>query len=679
MMKTIILSPLIFVVCLLAFTGTAFSQTGKALILVDEPFAPGTAAASQRTLENLLGHFDLAYDVKTVDSYAAGDVDRYQATFYLGSTFDRALPPVFLQDVLATNSRVVWISYNIWKAAWDYQAQFESRFGFRFIQELGTGNFKKVNYGGQTFVRTQSDYGQLSILNAAKASTKATITNGTKSRPYVIQSGNFWYVADDPMSQGAEDSPYLAFCDLLHDMLGIQHAASHKALVRIEDIDATEDPARIRAIADYLYSESVPFSLAVIPSFRDPLGAWGPPMTKEIYQSPELVSALNYAVTKGGTIIMHGYTHQYGTVANPTNGVSGVDSEFYIQQTDATGQINDIGPVPEDSPAWVQGRIDSGLGILQTAGFARPRIWETPHYLAADADYPVFTSNFDAIYERFDYIYFPYIINRTEYGGRLIPENLGYISGTDSPPSLLINRAGKNLAIRDGFASFFFHSEENINDLKATVAGIKAKGFTFVDVNMLMPAADTTAPEIIAHWPDGTIYGDANTVYVRYADYGGSGIDPATGVSVTLDGKAMSGCTVTDELVGCPYQGLASGVHQVGGSATDRAGNAAAISFVFTIADTTAPEIIAHWPDGTIYGDANTVYVRYADYGGSGIDPATGVSVTLDGKAMSGCTVTDELVGCPYQGLASGVHQVGGSATDRAGNAAAIGFEFTIG
>lgn len=230
-------------------------------------------------------------------------------------------------------------------------------------------------------------------------------------------------------------------------MVGIQHATDHRALVRIEDIDPTEDPASIRAIADYLYSENVPFSLAVIPRFTDPFGSWGPAITIDLDDSPEVVSALNYAVSKGGTIIMHGYTHQYGMVANPTNGVSGVDSEFYIQQTVAGGDVVDVGPVPEDSVSWAQNRIDSGVDILNQSGFSRPAIWETPHYLASDLDHQVFAANFDTSYERFTNTYFPYVINKSVYGGRVIPENLGYLSFGVLTPQLLINRSDKNLAI----------------------------------------------------------------------------------------------------------------------------------------------------------------------------------------------------------------------------------------
>ena len=42
-----------------------------------------------------------------------------------------------------------------------------------------------------------------------------------------------------------------------------------------------------------------------------------------------MVGALKYMQTHGGTLLEHGYTHQFGNVANPYDGVSANDFEFY--------------------------------------------------------------------------------------------------------------------------------------------------------------------------------------------------------------------------------------------------------------------------------------------------------------------------------------------------------------
>jgi hypothetical protein len=68
----------------------------------------------------------------------------------------------------------------------------------------------------------------------------------------------------------------------------------------------------------------------------------------------------------------------------------------------------------------------------------------------------------------------------------VIPENLGNIELEEQnhhPARFapeIVATAKRNLVVRDGFASFFFHPSYPIQHLKATVQGIKALGYQFV-------------------------------------------------------------------------------------------------------------------------------------------------------------------------------------------------------
>jgi hypothetical protein len=46
-------------------------------------------------------------------------------------------------------------------------------------------------------------------------------------------------------------------------------------------------------------------------------------------------------------------------------------------------------------------------------------------------------------------------------------------------------RARRNLVVRDGFASFFYHPHLGVDHLRQTVEGIKAQGYTFVSPTSL--------------------------------------------------------------------------------------------------------------------------------------------------------------------------------------------------
>ena len=233
-----------------------------------------------------------------------------------------------------------------------------------------------------------------------------------------------------------------------------------------------------------------------------------------------MVSALKYMQSKGGTIIEHGFTHQYSNVANPYNGVTGDDAEFYRAQCSTTQQppynfdspcqnsdyIVWTGPLPGDSALWAAARAMAGRLLFAQAGLSQPTIWETPHYFASAADYTGIDTVYSTRYEReifpsgllggsLDYThifgqFFPYVVHDV-YGEKVIPENLGNyepVEANNNPPRLpadIIHNAQVNLAVTQGVASFFFHPTYPLSDLQQIVAGIKALGYTFVSPTSL--------------------------------------------------------------------------------------------------------------------------------------------------------------------------------------------------
>ena len=91
-------------------------------------------------------------------------------------------------------------------------------------------------------------------------------------------------------------------------------------------------------MADYLSRQGVPFSVAVYPRYRDPNGVNSTSSRNRDYtlaDRPNVVSALKYMQARSGTLLTHGYTHQYGNVANPYDAVSANDFEFYRAHVDA--------------------------------------------------------------------------------------------------------------------------------------------------------------------------------------------------------------------------------------------------------------------------------------------------------------------------------------------------------
>jgi len=564
---------------LVQFPATAASPVSEepaaALILYDSAPPYGWVGELHALhIANLLGHFPLESTIEPVEDYSAGEIEDYAVTFYIGDVYDNPLPEAFLSDVMATEKVVCWFKYNLWQIAWDEDYYWDPTFTFRYGFQFGgmdASGFSEIHYKGESLVKNpwDPDLGTTEILDPEQAEVKAvayrpdTHPEGGASTPYVVHSGNLWYFADTPLTYVSEEDRYLVFCDLLHDIVGIDHAPSRRALIRIEDVDPTCDPTDLTRIADYLYSQDVPFQVAVIPMYANPLGVenGGVPEEIRLSESPEVVSALQYMVARGGQIILHGYTHQYDAAPNPYNGLTGDDCEFFLSSwNEEDGHTELIGPVPEDSVAWVNDRIDRGLSELSACGLS-PVAWETPHYVASALDSVEFGRRFDLHSGRILYFssstpdflgqFYPYPIEQDIYGQRIMPENLGNVEPLpfyDYParlPAEIVDAAKKNRVVRDAWASSYFHPYLHLRYLKKVVEGIKNLGYIYTSIPPL--SADAGPDRTIVAEGSATLEGSASdgTPPYSYSWSPTTGLDDPTEAQPTASPASTTTYTLT--------------------------------------------------------------------------------------------------------------------------------------
>ena len=219
--------------------------------------------------------------------------------------------------------------------------------------------------------------------------------------------------------------------------------------------------------------------------------------------STQVVAALKYMQTKGGTIIQHGRTHQYGKLNNPYNGVSGDDFEFYRAHVDANDSVIYDGPISVNSYLRAVSLITLGRLDFALVGISAPKIWEFPHYAGGAQDYKAVQDLFGKGYDR--RLYFPgYLQKKTidyskhigqffpydvvdVYGTKVIPENAGNYEpeAFNNHPAVLVpdlvERARLNLTVRDGFASYFYHPYYGLEPLQQLVEGVNSLGaYTWV-------------------------------------------------------------------------------------------------------------------------------------------------------------------------------------------------------
>lgn len=485
----------------------------KTLVLYDTGSEWGHLGEVYATMtSNLVGHFGTP-TAKPVTQYTQGEMRAYDAVIYIGSTWDEPIPTAFLDDVIAETRPVIWINRNVWQLA--ERVGFTDKYGWHWAR-FDEDDVQQILYKGQIIKRDPNnprgimDY---TILQPEKIKVIAEAVRPDGSKfPWALKSENLTYIGENPFSYTNESDRYLIFSDMLFDLLAPATPERHRAMVRLEDVGCGTDPTDLRNIADYLYSQRIPFSFGVYTWFKNPMGTDNGGVAESVKLTDQacdpVVAALKYMISKGGTMIMHGYTHQLdGMATNPYNGRSGDDFEFFTAHVDEQNYVRLDGPVPNDSAKFVTDRVSAATAMFQREKLAVPTIWEFPHYAGSALDYRTIATKFTTAYERRLYFpgvlsggtvdnfkpsgqFFPYVV-KDVYGTKVLPENIGNIE-TESynhhpvtMPDELIARARRNLVVRDGFASFFYHPHLGVDLLKQTVEGIRGLGYTFVSPTSL--------------------------------------------------------------------------------------------------------------------------------------------------------------------------------------------------
>ena len=213
-------------------------------------------------------------------------------------------------------------------------------------------------------------------------------------------------------------------------------AGERNALIRLEDVAPLGDDARadfymrLRIIADYLYSQGVPFCIALVPRYINPEHELdNDPANKYSFSNLEFVYTIDYLIGRGGTVGLHGYTHQQKL------GRSLDDIEF--------GEDVSL----EEAEALFRLAKDAAAKM----GF-EPKFFVFPHYVCTDEQLAAAIREFGIVYQSPNKMvtYFP-----TENGlARTVPTPLGYFAPTDDVET----KISEVEELPQGtLMSFFFH------------------------------------------------------------------------------------------------------------------------------------------------------------------------------------------------------------------------------
>ncbi|MCU0725087.1 MAG: hypothetical protein MUE73_04755 [Planctomycetes bacterium] len=181
--------------------------------------------------------------------------------------------------------------------------------------------------------------------------------------------------------------------------------------------------------------------------------------------------------------------------------------------------------------------------------------------------------------------------------------------------------------------------------------------------------ADGTPPEVTIESPNRgqRLIGGECALDVRFADEGGSGIDPAS-LRVVLDGRELEGLEpAADRLTGTITLPDGAG-HVLSVEVRDRAGNRAFASVIFEmLADREPPELRLDLPAGAVAAGVPTALTGGVRDDGSGLTGGLPVAL-LDGRPLPVVPGGGGTFAVALPDLAPGLHRLLLVATDAVGN-----------
>lgn len=441
------------------------SNRNKVLVIYDSKKETAYNRDILKIMRTLLGRFSSDIDLLKLSDYD-DEINKnyYSHVFIIGineNSYDNDKKTKYLLSALDSyKGNICWLGHGI-ENLLEYK-----KYNLEYLGK--TNNIVSVNHKGKSY--NLDEHYLFNLVKSKEVSNKVigSIDDTLNKYPYIINDKNLFYVSKLDL----DGVLFYIFCDSLNDIFNIKKFDKGSIFVRIEDVHAFRDPKNLVDIADYLSSKDIPFAIALIPAYVNPKNH----KIITLSESPEVVKAVKYMQDKGGTVILHGYTHQY-----KKEEVTGEGYEFWDGEKDA--------PLNEDMEVFVKNRVLSGLRICIENGIY-PLAFEAPHYAIESEGYKELKKYFSTYVgqhqnndKKFSTNTYPYVIRDTEEFNIFIPENLGYIDPEDNFTFQDIKEKLDKVSIVRGFSGgFFFHSYLDIEYLKYTIEYLEKQNIKFMNL-----------------------------------------------------------------------------------------------------------------------------------------------------------------------------------------------------
>lgn len=431
----------------------------KVLVIYDQRNYFGFKCDEVTSVGQLFYHFNVVVDEVQASSYKKGMLKNYDRVVYIGIS-NKDLNETLLTDLAGYTRPLLFIGRGI-------KPLIDRKYVHDISFEGEASRPVKATYNEKEFILKTERFFQIISVKNQNCEILSSLSDGKNSYPYILKTSNLWYVS----CLNTAGTLFYILADILHDFFEEYHTEKPKIYVRIEDVHCQRSNETLYDIADYLYEQDIPYMVALIPAFFDIKTE----KTNHMKDYKSFTKAIKYMQDLGGTILLHGYTHQIH------KDIPGEGFEFWDGKADC--------PLDVNIEKWIDERINAGIDECVDLDIF-PLGFEAPHYAMSRKGYIHLKKYFSTICghlqtsdKGFTTTIYPYRLYNSPLYNQLIPENLDYVDPDDIfYKQRILEELDKVSIVRDYTAGFFFHSYLDVDFLKEIIPEIKKRDVQFIDL-----------------------------------------------------------------------------------------------------------------------------------------------------------------------------------------------------
>ncbi|GAA0308469.1 uncharacterized protein YdaL [Gracilibacillus halotolerans] len=492
-------------------------------VLVIYTTEDGEINDNQRYLDLLIGHFTQNIRFVSSDEVTKRDLRSVTHIFYYGQ-FATELPAKFETLFDEFEGTLVAVGYNA------------ERLGdqFAFIEPNHEVTVDQISLANE---EASLDISKLYVIEIQSSEDSEILIKGRMKNedidyPIMVkQDSNYYYAFDTLDSQQS-----ILFAEMLHDVFQADHEHKYTGYIRLEDVHPLVDPKPLKEIASVLKEKDIPYMVAVIPIYTNE--STGKRTT--FADSPELIKVLKQIQRDGGSIVLHGYTHQFRSsetgegfefwdVENNSPIYAPEDVELNLkdeQEFSSRAEYDKyISELQEYEKEYTITKINKGIDELAKYGLY-PLAFEAPHYTMSQYGYQLVSERFSTYVGQVqlsdkDWVIMdtsPYITSPSIYHGmQLLPETMGYVQPED-PHSIqkMIDSTKRIGMVRDGMFAAFYHPYLGAEGFKKLMVEIeKLENVSWIDLKEM--DVWVKGDNVSIHTENGKIIKELNQLKVVYS------------------------------------------------------------------------------------------------------------------------------------------------------------------